>query len=92
MVANAPMIFTGIYSLIKGWIDERTRRKVSIVGDPTKVLKEFCDIEWLPPYLGGSNEERDFGPWCEYEVVETPKKVGVRRIGEERIHTPEDIL
>ena len=39
IVCNVPMIFTGIYSIMKGWIDERTRRKITIVGDPTKVIE-----------------------------------------------------
>ena len=35
VIANAPMIFTGIYTLIKGWIDEKTRKKISLVGNPS---------------------------------------------------------
>ena len=32
IVCNAPMLFTGIWAAIKGWIDEKTRKKVAIVG------------------------------------------------------------
>jgi hypothetical protein len=30
VVCNAPMIFTAIWALVKGWLDERTRKKISI--------------------------------------------------------------
>jgi len=32
MVINVPMIFYGIYSMIKGWLDEKTRKKVILAG------------------------------------------------------------
>ena len=35
VICNAPAIFTGMWNLIKGWIDEKTRKKISIVGNPT---------------------------------------------------------
>jgi hypothetical protein len=25
MICNAPMLFTGVYAMIKGWLDEKTR-------------------------------------------------------------------
>jgi hypothetical protein len=56
VVCNAPAIFTGIYSLIKGWIDEKTRKKISLVGNPTKILNEFCDMDQIPKFLGGNSE------------------------------------
>lgn len=32
LVINAPMTFTAIWAIIKGWLDEKTRRKISIFG------------------------------------------------------------
>ena len=29
---NTPMLFTGVYAVIKGWIDEKTRKKVIMCG------------------------------------------------------------
>ena len=29
---NTPMLFNGIYSIIKGWVDEKTRKKVILCG------------------------------------------------------------
>ena len=45
VVCHAPMIFTGIYNLIKGWIDEKTRKKISLVGDPKKLFMEYVDMD-----------------------------------------------
>jgi len=32
MAINVPMIFHGIYSIIKGWLYEKTRKKVILAG------------------------------------------------------------
>lgn len=32
MIVNAPMLFTGVWSIVKGWLDERTRAKIQILG------------------------------------------------------------
>jgi hypothetical protein len=31
-IINAPFYFTGIFAVIKGWLDEKTRRKINILG------------------------------------------------------------
>ena len=59
IISNAPSIFSGIWGLIKGWVDEKTRKKICIVGNPQKVLSEFLDIDNLPKFLGGKNIERE---------------------------------
>jgi hypothetical protein len=66
IVANAPHVFTGVYALIKGWIDEKTRKKISVVGNPAKLLTEFCEMNQIPTFLGGTCERpttESFGPW-----------------------------
>jgi hypothetical protein len=32
MAINTPMLFYGTYSVIKGWLDEKTRKKVILAG------------------------------------------------------------
>ena len=32
VIVNAPFFFQGIYSIIKGWFDEKTRKKISLFG------------------------------------------------------------
>ena len=46
MAVNAPWAFTAIWTLVKGWLDEKTRAKVSIVGARyTPKLLEYIDKE-----------------------------------------------
>ena len=53
-ICNAPLIFTSIFSIIKGWLDEKTRQKIQIhSGDPLPELLKFMDIEQIPDFLGG---------------------------------------
>ena len=56
IVVNAPWIFAGVYKLIKGMIDEKTRNKIVILGsDYKQQLLEFVDEDQLPDFLGGTN-------------------------------------
>ena len=55
LIVNAPMIFSALYAIIKGFLDERTRSKVRIVGSNyVPVLLEHIDAENLPEILGGT--------------------------------------
>ena len=41
---NAPFIFSGIWSIIKGWLDEKIRRKINMVGkNYISTLTEYVD-------------------------------------------------
>ena len=53
-IVNAPMIFTGIWAIVKGFLDEKTRNKIHIKGGSflDDILK-YVDIENLPDFLGG---------------------------------------
>jgi len=31
-IVNAPMLFTGVWAMVKGFIDEKTRKKIKICG------------------------------------------------------------
>lgn len=49
VICNAPMLFSAVYSVIKGWIDERTRKKISMCGSGyLKTLLEFIDEDQIP--------------------------------------------
>lgn len=85
-ICNAPMMFTGVWAIVKVWLDERTRQKIQIHGSGyTKKLLEVIDEEQLIDFLGGKNTaklEDDSGPWNEFEIVDGVKKddvVGIRR-------------
>ena len=97
MIVNAPWVFTGVFAIIKGWLDEKTRQKIQIVGGGyTKNLLEYIDENQLADFLGGKNKSRlvdDVGPWNDYEIVDGNKPtdvVGIKKKGSEEIFTPQD--
>ena len=54
-VVNAPLLFSALYAIVKGFLDERTRSKVRIMGGNYRsVLLEHIDAENLPMFLGGT--------------------------------------
>ena len=75
-VINAPMIFSAVWAIIKGFLDEKTRSKIIIKGtDYLETILEHVDKENLPKFLGGTCEceggclKRQPGPWDDYELV-----------------------
>lgn len=98
VICNGPAVFTGLWSIIKGWIDEKTRKKIVVVGNPTKILSEYIDMDNLPTFMGGKNEQvltDNHGPWNEYELVDSSDPdaiVGIKRKDDPlgRIFTPHD--
>ena len=74
-VVNAPMLFSGIWAVVKGFLDEKTRGKIKIVGSnflPT--LEEYIPRERIPEFLGGGCScpggciSSNIGPWNDYEI------------------------
>ena len=35
-IVNAPFLFTGIWAIVKAWIDEKTKEKIKILGGSYK--------------------------------------------------------
>lgn len=35
-IINAPMLFSGIWSMIKIWLDDKTKAKITIIGSAYK--------------------------------------------------------
>jgi len=73
-IINAPMLFTGVWAIIKPWIDEKTRNKIKILGSKyEKELFEVIDPENLPQFMGGkvpdsvigAHLENEQGPWVD---------------------------
>ena len=84
-IVNAPMLFTGVWSIVKGFLDQRTRDKIKIMGGKfQKEILEMVDAENLPEFLGGKCTCPEFqgcmysnaGPWNDFEIVQP---VGIRR-------------
>lgn len=66
-IINAPFLFTGVWAIIKPWLDARTKDKIKIIGSGyQKELLKYVDIEDLPDFLGGKSPhklEDNMGPW-----------------------------
>ena len=82
-IVNAPAIFTGIWAVTKAFMDERTKKKITIMGSNFHAqILEQIDAENLPDFLGGTCKceggclKSNAGPWLEYELV---KPWGVKR-------------
>ena len=81
-LVNCPFMFPAIWALIKPFVDEKTVRKVIIMGSDFKsVLLENVDAEILPDFLGGTCTCKEFGtncmlsnigPWLDYTLVNEP--------------------
>jgi len=67
-IINAPMLFTGVWAMIKPWIDEKTRNKIKILGSKyEKEIFEVIDPANLPDFLGGKVPVSEYGPNLDYE-------------------------
>jgi len=61
-IINTPFFFHGAWQIIKGFFDEKTRRKVHILGSNfKKELLQAIDENNLPDFLGGKLTEADYG-------------------------------
>jgi len=67
-VVNAPMLFYGIWNIVKLWIDERTKQKIHILGSNyQKKLLEKIDAHNLPDFLGGKATKAEYGEYLHQE-------------------------
>jgi hypothetical protein len=65
-IINAPTLFTAVWAIIKGMLDENTVAKISLLGSSyKKELLEVIDAQNLPVAYGGTCELpfSDYGPW-----------------------------
>lgn len=82
---NAPFLFSGIWRICKGFLDEVTRKKIKIVGgDFLPTLLEYADADSIPSFLGGTCTCPEYeggclrsyaGPWNDFELTPT----GIRK-------------
>lgn len=80
-IINAPMLFTTVWAVVKGFLDEVTVSKISILGSNyKKQLLETIDEASLPKMFGGSCDcpggcdQADVGPWNDGTVEGYPQE------------------
>jgi hypothetical protein len=62
-IVNAPLLFSGVWAMMRPWIDEKTRAKIEIIGSKFEAkLLEIIPAENLPDFLGGKAKESEYGP------------------------------
>jgi len=78
LIINTPTSFQAIWTFVKGFLDEKVRRKILMLGSKyhDKLFK-VCDPEQIPTFYGGKCEysflEADSKqPWYDYELVDEP--------------------
>ena len=66
-VLNAGILFSGIWLIVKGWIDVKTQKKINIIsGKGKEELAKIIDKDRLPLFLHGTCEvplRDNHGPW-----------------------------
>ena len=77
-ILNANMSFQAIWFIIKGFIDERTKKKITIVGsDYYSKVTEYVKDEDLPTFFGGKCDCKEYGGCIESDVGPwNPKNFG----------------
>jgi len=73
-IINAPLFFSGVWTILKHFIDEKTKKKIHILDSKyQKELYQFANVDNLPDFLGGKMTSQDYGedfckeqgPWKE---------------------------
>jgi hypothetical protein len=69
-IINAPMLFSATWTVIKKFMDEKTRNKITIAGkDFNKKIRELVDEDKIPDFFGGTCTcpggclNSNIGPW-----------------------------
>lgn len=77
-IINAPLLFTGLWAIGKSMMDQKTVEKFEVLGTNwQKRVSKFVDIEKLPIFLGGKNDQPfddTNGPWKEQMIDSYEKK------------------
>jgi CRAL/TRIO domain len=85
VIINAPWLFSAIWTVVSGFLDEKTAAKISVLGSSYQSeLLDLVDAENLPISLGGTSDcpsgiklakilGCDVGPWNDGTVEGYPQ-------------------
>ena len=69
-LVNTSFFFSAVWSLVKGFVDEKTRKKINVEkGGYAKKLLEYVDANNLPTFLGGNCKCPDIEGGCLYADI-----------------------
>ncbi|GIL72327.1 hypothetical protein Vretimale_3992 [Volvox reticuliferus] len=76
-IVNTPTVFRVIWAVVNPLLEERTRRKIVILGsDFLPTITQLVPLERLPTCLGGSSEVPEglvsIGPWMDVQLSPSP--------------------
>ena len=84
-VVNSPMIFTGVWAMVKAFLDEKTQKKIGLKGNSfQKELFTIVDKENVLKFIGGTScpdqeddavLQQDMGPWNDYKYERETGKI-----------------
>lgn len=73
-VINTPLIFRGIWAAVQPLLQERTRKKITILGsDFLPTLTQMVPLEHLPDIFRGKmrlDPYKSVGPWQQHETLQ----------------------
>ena len=64
IIINAPIVFKGVWNIVKYWVDSKTRKKIEIYWSN--------DTETLLKYIDRSKLYHKFGGNCQDEILNNP--------------------
>lgn len=91
-IINVPLFFYGIWNVVKHFVDDKTRKKIHILGSGyKKELFQYVDEKDLPDFLGGKATADDYGinltneqgPWVNESNNNSPSHEIQRKISTE---------
>ena len=69
-IVNTGWSFSALWAIVKIWLDEKTKKKISVLGSSyMKEITKYVDASQLPQSLGGDNPNLicdPVGPWKAY--------------------------
>ncbi|XP_067007620.1 clavesin-1 isoform X3 [Anabrus simplex] len=87
-IVHQPALFSMVFSLFKGFLDERMRRRLFFHGHDLESLHEHIPANVLPPELGGDNPQPEDPHWWQCTVFGDAVTSGLKKQGIVFVNNP----